>query len=408
MMQEESADVSPPRGVRIRSDILARMAGVPFRAPPPPLTPPTKPASESFGYTDRRSTDRQTAMDYCRNTLPVIVYPAPEAIPEAATVCASLAPDVRTLCLTALANPNQAATAVRALAALVRPASAAKPIDLAAMIEAGEPADSDVHDAFFNIARSSHDHPAQILISVFQSRSALWDDLAETPSSLPDADLAIIDHGLSATLAALLSTAPPVAAPPSGPSAVRIGRRQDCILRRWMRGHQIFTALSQGLIVAVKALEAATTAQDIAARAGAADLMATAMEACGRALEFTGDFRVEVYEELIRPSMSPPHQPEGFSGLLSSDHRELVFRLKAARPAIDRLRAEDPERHTKVVDALTGVYDRHKHVCAKFVGTQRASLLMAEERGRSGVDQLERFKINRLRQLGPKVSEHAN
>jgi hypothetical protein len=30
---------------------------------------------------------------------------------------------------------------------------------------------------------------------------------------------------------------------------------------------------------------------------------------------------------------------------------------------------------------------------------------MAEESGRSGVDQLERFKVNRLRQLGPKVSE---
>jgi hypothetical protein len=165
--------------------------------------------------------------------------------------------------------------------------------------------------------------------------------------------------------------------------------------------------LSQGLIVAVNALEAATTAQDTVGRNAAADLMAAAMEACGRALEFTGDFQVEVYDELIRANMSPPHQPEGFSGLLSVDHRELVFRLKAARPAIDRLRAEDPERHAKVVDALAGVYDRHKHVCAKFVGTQRASLLMAEERGRSGVDQLERFKNSRLRQLGPKVGEHA-
>jgi hypothetical protein len=174
-----------------------------------------------------------------------------------------------------------------------------------------------------------------------------------------------------------------------------------------MRGHQIFTALSQGLIVGVNALQAATAAQDTPARDAAADLMATAMEACGRALEFTGDFRVEAYEDLIRASMSPPNQPEGFSGLLSVDHRELVFRLKAARPAIDRLRAEDPDRHAKVVDALTGVYDRHKHVCAKFVGTQRASLLMAEDRGRSGVDQLERFKITRLRQLGPKAGDHA-
>jgi len=285
------------------------------------------------------------------------------------------------------------------------PAPSPAPIDLAAMIEAGEPADSDVHDAFFNIARSQNDHPAQILISLFQSRSALWDDLAETPSSLPDADLAIIDLGLSATLAALLGA--PSLSPLSPPRVVLTARRQDPIPRRWMRGHQIFTALSQGLIVGVNALQAATAAQDTPARDAAADLIATAMEACGRTLEFTGDFRVEAYEDLIRASMSPPNQPEGFSGLLSVDHRELVFRLKAARPAIDRLRAEDPDRHARMVDALTGVYDRHKHVCAKFVGTQRASLLMAEERGRSGVDQLERFKITRLRQLGPKAGDHA-
>jgi hypothetical protein len=344
-------------------------------------------------------------MDRCRETLTVVVYPPPGAIPDSATVCASLEPQVRALCHSALASPGEVATAVRALTALTPPSASPPAIDLAAMIEAGEPANLDVHDAFFNIARSGHDHPAQILISLFQSRSALWDDLADTPSSLSDGDLAIIDGGLSATLAALLGAPSPALSAP--PRNVTTALRQDPIPRRWIRGHQIFTALSQGLIVAVNALEATTTAQDTVGRSAAADLMAAALEACGRALEFTGDFRVDVYDELIRANMSPPHQPEGFSGLLSADHRELVFRLKAARPAIDRLRAEDPERHAKVVDALAGVYDRHKHVCAKFVGTQRASLLMAEERGRSGVDQLERFKVTRLRQLGPKVGEHA-
>jgi hypothetical protein len=405
MVQEEGAAMSPPRGARIRGETLARMAGVPFRAPPP-LTQPRKPAASFLVEGDRRLAEGpHAAMDRCRKTLPIVVYPAPDAIPDAAKVSASLKPDIRALCLSALAAPPAAGPAVRALCALMPPAPSPAPIDLAAMIEAGEPADSDVHDAFFNIARSHNDHPAQILISLFQSRSALWDDLAETPSSLPDADLAIIDLGLSATLAALLGALSP--SPLSPPRVVLTAHRQDPIPRRWMRGHQIFTALSQGLIVGVNALQAATAAQDTPARDAAADLMATAMEACGRALEFTGDFRVEAYEDLIRASMSPPNQPEGFSGLLSVDHRELVFRLKAARPAIDRLRAEDPDRHAKVVDALTGVYDRHKHVCAKFVGTQRASLLMAEDRGRSGVDQLERFKITRLRQLGPKAGDHA-
>lgn len=402
MMQLEGVDALVAPGRAIRNETLAKMAGVPFRGPAP-LAPKPQPAPPAEA--GRRSVVAQpiSVMDRGRKTLPIIVYPAPEAVPNEACVVASLPPEVRALCLSALNTPRECAAALRALTALTPSVQSAPEIDLAAMIAAGEPATCDVHDAFFNIGRSGHDHPAQIVIAVFQARLALWDDLAETPSSLSDSDLALLDLGLHATLSALLGPPSPSAEAP--PRDLTAPRRLDAVPRRWIRGHQIFTALSQGLIFAVNGLEAATRASDTAARGAAADLMATALDACGRALEFTGDFRADLYDDLIRTHMSPPYQPEGFSGLLSSDHRELVFRLKAARPAMDTLRAEDPRRHAKVVDALAGVYDRHKHVCAKFVGAQRASLLMAEESGRSGVDQLERFKVNRLRQLGPKVSE---
>jgi hypothetical protein len=339
-------------------------------------------------------------MDRARSSLPVIVYPAPDAVPNARDLAAVLPPPARALCLAALQTPCEAASAVRAVAALTPPPVAEPPIDLAAMIEAGESANLEVHDAFFNIARGGHDHPAQALIAVLQSRSALWADLAETPSALSDEDLALLDGGLAATLAALLGVAAPeAAAPPRTAAPLRHG---DYIARRWLRGHQIFTALTQGLILAVNAIQ--TAANDSVSRNAAVDLMALVLDASGRALEFTGDFRVDVYDEIIRVNMSPPYQPEGFSGLLSADHRELVLRMKGARAAFDRLRAEDPFRHAKMVDALAGVYDRHKAVCSKFVGTQRASLLLMTEDGRrSGVEQLQRFKVNRLRQLGPKA-----
>jgi hypothetical protein len=397
MQQKQSVEALDQGRARVRGETLARMVDLPTRL--------DGDLADGAPRARRRlHPRRETYMDRARKDLPVVVYLAPNQLPNADAIIAALGEGGRRRCLQALMSADFD-LALATLTTMTPAPGERRPQDLAGMIETGEPANLEVHDAFFNIARAGHDHPAQLIKSQFEALAALRADLAEAPSSLEDAGLATLDLGLRAGLAAMLGAPAPGSFPPArrhaGPGF------EDAVCRRWIRGHQIFTALSQGLIFAVAAFAAADAREDRAGLASAADLIAVLMDACGHALAFTGDFEGDAYERLIRPNMAPPHQPDGFSGLLSADHRELVFGLKANRPAMERFRAADPGRHARIVDALAGVYDQHKHVCARFVGADRASLLMAPERGRSGVEQLERFKTARLRNLGPKADHGA-
>ncbi len=393
MLANSSAAAPESPGSKLRPETLARMVDVPRRSPEPLLERPDGPATPPI-----HARRLESVMDASRRSLPLITYLAPDVFPSRDDVRRRLDRLTLELCLTGLTQPNMIPIALDALDDILPPPTPPPALDLSAMIMAGEPADLQVHDAFFNIARSGHCDPALAVKSLFQSLAALHADVRETPTTLCDEVLIGLDRGLRAVIAALLGGRPPspwTPAPRHQPPFF-----EDHVTRRWIRGHQIFTGLSQGLIFAVNALVEADNADDVTARSHAAHLIAVVMDASGHALEFTGDFAVQVYDELIRKNMTPPYQPEGFSGLLSADHRELVFRLRAAKPVLDRLGRDDPTRHRRIIDALAGVYDRHKYVCGKFVGVNRASLLMATEGGRSGVEQLERFKATRLRLLG--------
>jgi hypothetical protein len=172
--------------------------------------------------------------------------------------------------------------------------------------------------------------------------------------------------------------------------------RPDGAKWRWIRGHQIFAPLTQGLIFSLDALEAA---RDIGESFEAAALCRALLLASARALEFAGDFPVEIYRESIRASMETPYLPKGFSGLLSADHRRFVAKMRVLRPAIERLKTMAPKAHAGVVAALAQVYESHKFVCDRFVGSDEASLLMASDCSRSAVEQIDRFKQMRLRAL---------
>ena len=99
--------------------------------------------------------------------------------------------------------------------------------------------------------------------------------------------------------------------------------------------------------------------------------------------------------------MEPPHVPVGFSGVLAADHRVLVDRLKQMRPVWAALRSGSSASHARLTEVLASVYEDHKQVCARFVGTDRPSLLTlngAEQT--SSTEQLEKFRQSRLRLLG--------
>jgi hypothetical protein len=270
--------------------------------------------------------------------------------------------------------------------------------DPPALILAGDGADPEVHDHFFRLRRVGHGHPAGYLQSVLLANRVLQRDLEEAETTLEPRDLSTIAHALLAALAiGIGAPAPPIPAtrtPAPHPVA------SDHAVHRWIHGHQVFAALTQGLIFAFEAIEAAAATGDDAAMFEAADFAALTLRACAGSLRFTGDFPKDVYEDLIRISMGSPFQPDGFSGLLSSDHRHLVRRMKSSKSSLEILKDRDASRYEGIVAALSNVYDAHKCVCSRFVGTDRSSLMMVREVGRSAIDHLDRFRSARMRAIG--------
>jgi hypothetical protein len=135
-------------------------------------------------------------------------------------------------------------------------------------------------------------------------------------------------------------------------------------------------------------------------------LAADLLLASASAFRFACDFPPEAYRDVIRPSMMPPHVAEGFSGLLSYDHRYLVQLLTRLRPLMAEGEARFPTAHARLTLALERVYDDHKFICARFGGAEAPSL-----RGRtcshlSGVEQLETYRRARLRLLRPATPDN--
>lgn len=151
--------------------------------------------------------------------------------------------------------------------------------------------------------------------------------------------------------------------PPGEPSGARI----DALLR-WKLGHHSFFVLIQALIAVHQRL-AATLNRQQWAQAEVVFAHATRLwEGTVAAFQCAGDFAAEDYEGIVRPSMSPPLQREGFSGFFSSDHVTLIHVLKGLRPALQRLPSELLAAHQAYLRALDAAYEAHACVCEFFVG----------------------------------------
>ncbi|AXG81095.1 hypothetical protein [Streptomyces paludis] len=208
------------------------------------------------------------------------------------------------------------------------------------------------YDAYFRVRRSSH-RPAELLAA------ALRETLRAVRARLPEAaDEPVFDE----VLAALGLTGPPeaaplTAAPADGPA-------------RWLHGHRLFFALIQATTVGVAEALHATgpgTAGREAADRGAASA-AVCLRAGTAALRIASDFPATDYEELIRPSMEPPHQPvPGFSGLWSADHRVLIDQLRTWGRSPRAREGSAAGRALRA--ALEEAYAAHVGVCRRFVGT---------------------------------------
>lgn len=336
-------------------------------------------------------------------TLPV------ERLPSRAAMQAALGPEALTAFADSFACPIALAESRRRLAAAM-PAMPADPWpDVTELVQRGNTLDSDVHDAFFHICRLEDRPELRHLATILDAAAILQAELHDAATMLDDATLAGVARGLEECFALATGIRPArLALPPR-----RIGMIDDAVhaARRWLRGHHIFLVITQGLVIALEDLAAAA-----ATRAGAqtmsltttttADLIdamgsfAALIDTSADALCLTGDFCPDIYDRVIRVAMAPPFMPEGFSGVFSSDHRHLVRRLREERPLFEALRNGVPGAHAEVVASMIRLYDNHKQVCGRFIGVDRASLLMAPGTSQTAVDQLEKFKQSRLRSLG--------
>lgn len=267
-----------------------------------------------------------------------------------------------------------------------------------------EMADDATHDRYFGVARVQGRAEGAFLRSVLEALRLFAEELALLPAGEDPGRFEPLGRGLLALLGAVLD----VPVPPVEYSApeVHAPTAESEPMRRWLHGHQIFLVLTQGITLALEEFErgaragrtAAVSASALAPRA-ALQLATDLMIASAIAFRFAADFGPSVYVQTVRPSMAAGQIGEGFSGLLSVDHRALVSTMGRIRPLLQRAAARLPEREA-LVQALAHVYADHRFVCARFVGLEEPSLRCPSGTMASGVKQLDRLARARVRLLG--------
>ncbi len=254
-------------------------------------------------------------------------------------------------------------------------------------------ADDSAHDEYFCVRRLGGPSPDLFLHSILKANWLLFRDCQDSSFTVTADKLNLLDQSLNELLGFTLGSSVELA-PRVRQWKSRAGHVHS--MQRWIRGHQIFAALTQGLIAAFVELRSGLRKMDEATIAKSVDLAELLLRASAVSLEFTGDFPPQDYTDIIRPSMTPPLVPETFSGLLSVDHRFFVQLMREMKPALDALALYPAGYHERIASAVATVYDSHRFVCDRLVG-KCPSLMMASGSKKTGAEQIEKFKHLRLK-----------
>ena len=254
-------------------------------------------------------------------------------------------------------------------------------------------ADAMDHDRYFHVVRVRGDSRRIYVSGIVQVYLGLIEDLISEVSSTPIGDriylYTALDTILSATMGASGIRRTTV------DNAIR-GMRPVVGLRRWIRGHQVFLVIIQGLIREYLCLfRALGDGHPDGVREGF-DRMAALLKGSAAALRFTADFSAVDYNEVVRPSMMPPVAPAGMSGVLSSDHAQLIKLISTLKGKLAALDPDCVSAYCGFRDALSDTYDAHLFVCERFTGREKPSLLTVLTAETAAVEALDRFKRNRL------------
>jgi hypothetical protein len=279
--------------------------------------------------------------------------------------------------------------------------AAAKPLPAMPAVADAFLADDAAHDWYFHVCRVSVSEGTAFLRSILMAARLFHAEMASVYGPLDAQRFAAVGSGFAALLGAIAGIrVAPVEHTATGACAVPTAVDP---MRRWVLGHQIFATLTQGIIFALQDFEIAARALDSERAREALKLAADLLMASASAFRFTGDFAPSAYRDLVRPSMMAPRVGEGFSGLLSIDHRQLVTMLVRTRPLMGETAVRFAPEHQRLAVALNHVYDDHKFVCAQFDGAKKPSLRCPRSSPLPGVEQLDRYQRARVGLLYPNV-----
>ena len=254
-------------------------------------------------------------------------------------------------------------------------------------------ADELAHDAYFHVRRRDGDEPAVFVRSVLAARLVVLEEATDQAVNIDQQDLEILDRGFADLLTCLFAGKRTI----FQHVTLWHSTAESCdAMQRWVHGHLAFAVLSQGLTFSFRSMGDAFRLGRTEAVQKWADLSISLLDASGASFVFTGDFPAGEYENTIRPSMTPPSTPICLSGLMSADHRLMAQTIRDMRPVLKSIADHEPERHERIAQAMSGVYDRHIFVCERFAGV-RPSILTAGRTERTGPSLIEQFRTLRLR-----------
>ncbi|MBY8870777.1 hypothetical protein K7640_02830 [Micromonospora sp. PLK6-60] len=149
---------------------------------------------------------------------------------------------------------------------------------------------------------------------------------------------------------------------------------------RWKVGHQLFHLHLAAMNTLLVDARAALDARRWGALTDCLDQLRVLYDAATATMRYAADFSPATYEGLIRPSMAPPYLSPGFSGVLNSEHEQMLERFRALRRQLKQLqRAGDlpaavGEAGARLWSAQSRNRKNHVLVCEKFVPEGRSLL----------------------------------
>ncbi|MFD0634322.1 hypothetical protein [Catenulispora yoronensis] len=246
-------------------------------------------------------------------------------------------------------------------------------------------------DTFFGVRRVPGSDAAVFLLGFLVTHLDAVDDAAWAGTSISASDWEVLRRGVHVVFGA--------AAPGSRVENTARDRTPPpdidghTAFARWKTGHRMFYVITQGISCALIATAHAAARGNAIATRAALEAATALSRSAAVAIRFTADFPAEVYRTAVRPRMTPPHAPPGFSGLAGRDHRELVRVYRTVGPVIATLDREQFAA-SEFRAATDEMFAAHQAVCCEFVG-QRDPSLLTRSQGQTAVHVLAGLIRNR-------------